>query len=168
MRRLIGEMPTILRYMDAVLRQEREVLCLFACKSKHFLSIKPTFLATKSSRISNLVFRGRKLAGFLSLLPYVSPPSPLFLSACPLSFALCPSLRSRSVRPLHSLAPLAHACRHIRAYSRARALRTQRLSVFLPSPLPSIRLTFCDLWVKALPFPTSLPMKLDHIRHLHA
>lgn len=69
LRRLIGEVPTILRYMYAVLRQEREVLCLFGCKGKHFLSMKPTFLATKSSRISNSVFRGRKLAGFLSLLP---------------------------------------------------------------------------------------------------
>lgn len=81
MRRLIGEVPTILRYMDAAMRQEREVLCLFACKGKHFLSKEPTFLATKSSRISNSVVRGRKLAGFLSLLP-------LFLRRAP-SLSLC-------------------------------------------------------------------------------
>lgn len=49
--------------------RKREMLCLFACKSKHFLSIKPTFLATKSSCISNSAVRGRKLADFLSLLP---------------------------------------------------------------------------------------------------
>ena len=36
LRRLIGEVPAILRYMDAALRQEKEVLCLFACKGKHF------------------------------------------------------------------------------------------------------------------------------------
>lgn len=78
LRRLIGEVPTILRYMYAALRQEREVLCLFACKSKHFLSIKPTFLATKSSRISNSVLRGRKLAGFLSLLPLFLRRAPSF------------------------------------------------------------------------------------------
>lgn len=137
LRRLIGEVPTILRYMDAVLRQEREVLCLFACKGKHFLSKKPSFLATKSSRISNSVVRGRKLAGFLSLLPLFLRRTPFFLSARPLPFALCPSLRFRSVRPSHPLAPLAHACRHMHAYARTRALRTQRLSVFClhPSPL---------------------------------
>ena len=136
LRRLIGERPTILRYMYAALRQEREVLCLFACEGKHFLSKKPSFLATKSSRISNSVIRGRKLAGFLSLLPLFLRRAPFF-ERPPLSLALCPSLRSRFVRPSHSLAPLAHACRHIRAYARARALRTQRLSVFClhPSPL---------------------------------
>ena len=78
LRRLIGGVPTILRYMDAVLRQEREVLCLFACKDKHFLSKKPTFLATKSSRISNPVVRGRKLADFLSLLPLFLRRAPFF------------------------------------------------------------------------------------------
>ena len=137
LRRLIGERPTILRYMDTVLRQKREVLCLFACKGKHFLSMNPTFLATKSSRISNPVVSGRKLADFLFLLPLFLRRAPFFLSARPLSFALCPSLRPRSVRPSHLLAPLAHACRHMRAYARTRALRTQRLSVFClhPSPL---------------------------------
>ena len=78
LRRLIGEVPTILRYMYAALRQEREVLCLFACKGKHFLSEEPTFLATKSSRISNSVVRGRKLAGFLSLLPLFLRRAPSF------------------------------------------------------------------------------------------
>lgn len=78
LRRLIGEVPTILRYMYAALRQEREVLCLFACKGKHFLSMKPTFLATKSSRISNPVVRGQKLADFLSLLPLFLRRAPSF------------------------------------------------------------------------------------------
>lgn len=78
LRRLIGEVPTILLYMYAALRQEREVLCLFACKGKHFLSMKLTFLATKSSRISNPVVSGRKLADFLSLLPLFLRRAPSF------------------------------------------------------------------------------------------
>ena len=78
LRRFIGEVPTILRYMDAALRQEREVLCLFACKGKHFLSMKPTFLSAKSSCISNPVVRGRKLADFLSLLPFFLRRAPSF------------------------------------------------------------------------------------------
>ena len=78
LRRLIGEVPTILRYMYAALRQEREVLCLFACKGKHFLSMKPTFIATKSSRISNPVVSCRKLADFLSLLPLFLCRAPSF------------------------------------------------------------------------------------------
>ena len=78
LRRLIGERPTILRYMYAALRQEREVLCLFACKGKHFLSMKLTFLATKSSRISNQLVIGQKLADFLSLLPLFLRRTPSF------------------------------------------------------------------------------------------
>ena len=102
LRRLIGEVPTILRYMDAALRQEREVLCLFGCKGKHFLSMKPTFLATKSSRISNPVVSGRKLADFLSLLP-------LFLRRAP-SLSLCapPFVPVLFARFTHSPRSLSH------------------------------------------------------------
>ena len=143
------------------------MLCLFACKGKHFLSMKPTFLAIKSSCISNSAVRGRKLADFLSLLPLFLRRTPSFCAPAP-SLSLCaPPFVPVLIRPLHSLAPLAHARRHIRAYAGTRATRTHRLSVFLPSSLPSIRLTCCDLWVKALSFPTSSPVKLEYIRPLH-
>ena len=112
--------------MDAVLRQEREVLCLFACKSKHFLSINRLFLQQKVRAFRIQSSEVENLRAFFPFFPCFSAEPPLFRSV--------PPLRSRSVRQLHSLAPLAHACRHIRAYARARALRTQRLSVFCLHP----------------------------------
>ena len=153
MRRLIGEVPTILRYMYAVLRQEREVLCLFACKSKHFLSIKPTFLATKSSRISNPVVRGRKLADFLSLLP-------LFLRRAP-SLSLCappfvPVLFARFTHSPRSLTRVG-ACAHS-------ALSNFPFFAFTHPLYPLDILRFVG---EDFVFPDFLPVKLEDIRHLH-
>ena len=73
----------------------------------------------------------------------VSPSSPLFLRTRPLSFALCPSLRFRSVRPLHPLALLALACRHIRAYARAFALSDFPFFCLHPSPLSTWHSAIC-------------------------
>ena len=94
-----------------------------------FLQQKVRAFQIQSSEVENL-------RTFFPFFPCFSAEPPLF-ERRPLSFALCPSLRSRSVRPSHPLAPLAHACRHMHAYARTRALCTQRLSVFClhPSPL---------------------------------
>lgn len=102
---------------------------IFFRRNRVFLQQKVRAFRIHSSEVKNLRI-------FFPFFPCFSAEPP-FLSARPLSLALCPSLRSRFVRPSHSLAPLAHACRHIRAYARARALRTRRLSVFClhPSPL---------------------------------
>lgn len=96
LRRLIGEVPTILRYMDAVLRQEREVLCLFACKGKHFLSMKPTFLATKvrvfqiqSSEVENLRTFFPFFPCFSAEPPFFERPPPPFRSVPLPSFPFC-------------------------------------------------------------------------------
>lgn len=166
LRRLIGECPQFCAICMPHCGRKGKCcvyslakVSIFFRRNRLSLQQKVRAFRIQSSEVENL-------RAFFPFFPCFSAEPP-FLSARPLSFALCPSLRSRFVRPSHSLAPLAHACRHMRAYARTRALRTQRLSVFLPSPLPSIRLTFCDLWVKALSFPTSSPVKLEDIRHLH-
>lgn len=79
------------------------MLCLFGCKDKHFLSMKPTFLATKSSCISNSTVRGRKLADFLSLLPLFLRRARSFCAPAP-SLSLCapPFVPVLFARPTHS------------------------------------------------------------------
>ena len=96
LRRLIGEVPTILRYMCAALRLEREVLCLFACKGKHFLSMKPTFLATKvrvfqiqSSEVENLRTFFPFFPCFSAEPPFFERPPPPFRSVPLPSFPFC-------------------------------------------------------------------------------
>lgn len=138
LRRLIGEVPRFCAIWTPYCGRKGKC-CVYSLAKVSIFFRRNRVSCNKKFAHFEFSRQRSKTCGLSFPSSLVSPPNPLFLSARPLSFALCPSLRSCSVRPFHPLAPLAHACRHMRACAcaRTRALRTQRLSVFClhPSPL---------------------------------
>ena len=134
---------------------KREWLCFIERKDNSFVSNCDSFLRQKPL-IFRLCERKTKNTGLFSTCP-------LFLSSLPL-FLRSPSCfgeKSVAAFSLHSAfvpfpAPQLGAPSRItpsHAGMRTRALRTQQVSTFLPSPITCNLLKYCSLGVKAFAFP---------------
>ena len=138
---------------------KRERLCFIERKDKSFVSNCRDFrremflffdLANGKPKTWGLFFD-------LPLVPLIAPPlSPvaLLLRGKIGSCFLAP-LGVRSVSGASAGAPSRMTPSH--AGTRTRALRTQQVSPFLPSPLTCNLLNYCMLGVKAFAFPLSSP-----------
>ena len=139
---------------------KRERLCFIERKDKSFVSNHRDF-----RRENILIFRSREgrnknTGTFFRSAPCFSHRSPSFSGRLP-------AMRGKSVAAfsLHSEfvpfpAPQVSAPSRMtpsHAGTRTRALRTQQVSTFLPSPLTCNLLNNCSLGVKAFAFPLSAP-----------
>ena len=143
------------RYVDAAERREKGMVCFIERKDKSFISNRRIFL-----RENVFIFRScerkTKNTGTFFDLPLVSliaiPLSPvaLLLWGESGSCFLAP-LGVRTVSGPSACAPSRMTPSH--AGTRTRALRTQQVSTFLPSPITCNLLNYCSLGVKAFAFP---------------
>ena len=139
---------------------KRERLCFIEHKDKSFVSNHRVFL-----RGNILIFRSRE--GRNKNTGTFSRSAPCFSHRSPSFSGRLPAMGGKSVAAfsLHSAfvpfpvpqvsAPSRMTPSH--AGTRTRALRTQQVSTFLPSPLTRNLLNYCSLGVKAFAFPLSAP-----------
>ena len=139
---------------------KRERLCFIERKDNSFVSSHNDFTREIILFFSTPRKEKQKHGDFFSIRP-------LFLSSLPL-FLRSPSYyggKSVAAFSLHSAfvpfpvpqvsAPSRMTPSH--AGTRTRALRTQQVSTFLPSPLTRNLLNYCSLGVKTFAFPLSAP-----------
>ena len=135
---------------------KRERLCFIERKGRSFISNRRIFLRENILTFRSLETGNNNTGTFFSICP-------LFLSSLPL-FLRSPSCfgeKSVAAFSLHSAfvpfpAPQVGAPSRMtpsHAGMRTRALRTQQVSTFLPSPITYNLLNYCLLGVKAFAFP---------------
>mgnify|MGYP000862094083 CR=1 FL=1 len=157
----IGQWPTELDAMWTPQSDgKRERLCFIERKDNSFVSNRLVFSARKHSHFSTQRKEKQKHGDFFSIRPLFLSSLPLFLWS-----PSCSGEKSVVVFSLHSAfvpfpvpqvsAPSRMTPSH--AGTRTRALRTQQVSTFLPSPITLNLLNYCSLGVKIFAFPLSAP-----------
>lgn len=151
--------PTVSRYMDAAVRQEKGKLCfikrkgkLFVLNIRSFCEKKFCFLGVRRLENENLWTFLRNSSSFPSFLPSFSSNTPAFFPFSSPVFSS--SLRLSSSPPSVVLpSPFSRVCRCASADARPRIAHSAS-SQFLPSPFTFTpnSLIICNLWVKFCAF----------------
>ena len=138
--------------------RKRERLCFIERKDNSFVSNRRVFSARKHSHFSTPRKEKQKHGDFFSIRPLFLLSLPLFLWS-----PSCSGEKSVADFSLHSAfvpfpVPQVSAPSRItpsHAGTRTRALRTQQVFSFLPSPVTRNLLNYCSLGVKIFVFPLS-------------